>query len=99
MARLRITSPETDGHLISGHMARVWLGDHEISAFTSKVVLTVDADSVISAEVTLYIEGVDVDLPAELNVRYTRDNQAKIPAMGGNATRARVPRNLQLADD
>lgn len=62
--RLRITAPEGK-HFRPGWAAQVFLNDIEVSQWVNKVVVTTDAnDGAIRADVSFYLTGLDVDVPA-----------------------------------
>lgn len=62
---LRITAPE-EGGFKNGWRASMFLDGVDVSQWVSKVVLHVDASEPIHAEVSFYLSGLDVDMPAEI---------------------------------
>lgn len=61
--KLKITTPEGSGFK-RGSVAQISLDSVDVSKYVRRVVLTVDAEDAISAEVSFYLTGVDVDVPA-----------------------------------
>lgn len=54
--------------------AHVFLDDVDVSRYVTRVVLTADAEAAIRAEVTFYLTGVDVDVPAVITPMLTQAN-------------------------
>jgi hypothetical protein len=63
--RLRITAPE-DAHFKTGQAVHVFLDDKEVSKYVKRIVLEVDASEATRALITMYADGVDVDVPSEV---------------------------------
>jgi hypothetical protein len=71
---LRITTPEPDSHrFISGAVASIFLDGVDISPYTNRVVLTVATNEPVTAEITLYLEGIDVDVAAGIRALAAED--------------------------
>lgn len=62
--RLKLTAAE--GGFMSGSQAHLFLDGVDVSKYVARVVLTVTAEEAISAEVTVFCTGVDVDVPVVL---------------------------------
>lgn len=61
--RLQLTTP-SDGHFKKGSIAKLVIDGVDVSQYVSRVVLTVDSNEVIAAEVTYYPTEVEVDVEA-----------------------------------
>jgi hypothetical protein len=57
---LKITTPSGSG-IRSGALAHLYLDGVDVSRFVRRVVLTVDSEQPITAEVTVFVSAVDVD--------------------------------------
>lgn len=64
--KLRITTPESNGHFMTGSAANIFLDGVDVSRYTMAVELTVAADGPITAKVTFGITDVDVEVPAAI---------------------------------
>lgn len=63
--KLRLTMTANEGHhFAQGRAAKLELDGVDVSQYVSRVVLTVDANEVVAAEVTYYPTEVEVDVEA-----------------------------------
>lgn len=65
--KLRIALHGKSGSFYRGSAARIYLDDVDVSKYTTRVVLTVDADDAIRAEITFLVSELDIDVPALVN--------------------------------
>lgn len=65
--KLRITTPESTGFK-HGSAARLSLDGTDVSPHVSRIVLTVDAEDAIRAEIMLYPSVLDIELPASVRL-------------------------------
>jgi hypothetical protein len=92
MARLKIRTPGLleeygDAVAIHGSAASVWLDGVDISKHVTKVELHCSADQPISAEVTVFVSGLEVDVPLVLRLNYERNIPEPKLVMGGGGSR------------
>jgi hypothetical protein len=64
--KLRITTPNAYGGLQSGSAASLYLDDVDVSRYVARVVVVVDAEDVLRAQVTFALSEVEIDIPATI---------------------------------
>jgi len=74
-----------------GYTAQAWLDGVDISDYTTRIELDVDAGKPLSATITLYLTALEVEVPAIIDVlqaaRVEKDGMLVRFAMGSNLIR------------
>ena len=77
---MRLTINAQPDGFMNGAAARVWLDDVEVSSYTSSVVLTVEADDVIRADLRFYPTALDIDVPVVIKTALREVRQVELSA-------------------